>query len=67
MSEPARPVEAEVLDPQKYAEELKGCEALVAEVEAAEREFRAGNPIAARMHLMDVSSKARGLVTGEVF
>lgn len=56
MSEPARPVDTP---------ELLACEALVAEVEAAEREFRTGNPIAARMHLMDVASKARVLVTGD--
>ena len=64
MSEHARPVDT-LEPPPKYEAELTECERICAELEEAERELRAGNPIAARMHLMDVSAKARALALGE--
>jgi hypothetical protein len=76
MSEPARPVETEVdpggcappvhLGPKStYVHELAACEAIIEEVFAAKREFRAGNPIAARMHVFDANAKCRALWSGE--
>jgi hypothetical protein len=51
--------------PEKYATDLAACDAIVGEVEAAETEFRAGHPHAARMHLHEAANRARALSVGE--
>lgn len=64
MTADSRPVEIAERKPH-YETELADCERICAELEEAEREFRAGNAIAARMHLMDVAGKARALALRE--
>jgi len=48
-----------------YADELAACELLIHEIEEAEKEFRAACPIAARMHLYVMLTKASALMRGE--
>lgn len=54
-----------ILAAETHAHELAECEAMVGDIERAEAQYRAGCPIAARSHLMDVTARLSALFRGE--
>lgn len=54
-----------VASADSFAHELAECESLVTDIERAEAQYRAGCPVAARSHLVDVNTRIAALFRGE--